>query len=476
MSLKQQVITAFDGRAKVKTGLVAYPGDEISFSAAGVFRGFIFSQFYAYPEGTYDPTNEPHVEYSPEQVNDYPFKGKGADKFKYEFLKPFSLAIMVGDEDNYTQVEQGSRTGSFIVTGGGGDIWIDFNSYKDKKYKPQNKMEVKIVRETEDDNSAVPLPPHTVSPTRFVPSGLQRKKSSDAFKSAYFWFVQPRYGPAEAYTSWDAKLDCPSYENEFGLAGNLTPAMTYKSNRGMDVTAIPTSVKNDIKAPDVQAIRLDNEKLLSGYYEGAYIEIFEADPDGSRNQRTLYVVGELGNSNVTDHIATVEVTPITEWISRPIGARIQVICDVGRLPGETFGRKRCWNEITKDGPNILDWTRGAITIGTFSTAKLVFGPVVVEGFNGFEDGFPGSHGRLIGVTGKNAGVVRDIGTFDATTGDCVLRRSLPYVPLIGDRFKVEAGCDGSHEMCKNLWNNLKNRRAFDNVPGRGAARRQYRAA
>jgi hypothetical protein len=458
------------------TGLDLNPGDTVRVQVDGkIVWNVIFKKMNAFPEGVY-PGGAVPLSYNPANTLTFEQLDDNADHYLYSELKPYSLGIIIGDGETQ-QVFQGNRDktieGSIGTTG---RIYLTVN--KNKKFKEKWATGTWAVTVERTSQTETLMPVHATSPIRFYPDALIAKRKMSSFSTAFFWYIMPRSGIAERYVAWDVSLPCPDYINEFGLIGNFTPAGVYLKNHDVDLSSIPSSVKNDVKAPDLKAIRLDWGKVLSGYYQGAYVEVFEADPEGdetARFQRTLWVVGEMGEAQVGDNSATIEISPLTEFVNRDSGRRIQPICDVRRIPGETFGRGRCYNEEMHDGPNIANLTRGGIVTNINSLAQLTLNAAPVNGFPPFENGFKGSYGRLIGVDGKNKGVIRDVGGFDSANGLVTLRRSLPLLPDIGDTFNIEAGCDGTMQMCKG-WNNLKNARFFIYVPGQKALLNRYRAA
>jgi len=488
-------VTAKAATDLVDTGLEISPTDSLRITVTGriVFRR-ISRKVYTYPEGVYYGGGE-HDNYDRYEdgalngsftsndlvlfgVNDNDtFIGNNPDRYYFDDVNPYSLGVFIGSIPNQSRL-QGLRDQIIEpLNHSGGIVKLFYNrNINTSSRDAEGFFEVTIEKIEASDSETMPT--HQVSPIRFVPSILLAKKQSTNFATAYFWYIKPKYGPAEAYTSWDNSLYCPAYVGEFGLQGNEVPAMRYKKNHGVDLSQIPTSMKNDVRAPDVKAIRLDWKKVLNGYYQGAYVEIFEADPEGdapARIERTLWVVGEMGQLQLGDNDATIEIIPMSEFANREVGRRVQPICDVGRIPGETALRGRCRNMIKLDGPDVLDWTRGGIVDEVFSEFKLRFFSETVNGFPGYESSFPGSFGRVRGVTGENAGVVRDIGDFDGSTGLVTLRRALPIAPNVYDQFEIEAGCDGTFAMCKDRWNNLKNARFFVYVPGRAALLRTIKA-
>lgn len=498
-SIRMEVTPPTGSNRWFDTGMVLDVGDSLRIRAEGWYTQQGMGRIiYVYPEGMYSLTPAQHPAFGPEPVLDYADLAfiNEDDLFNYiaPDVKPYSLAVLVNDDPEFSihgqqaGALQPNRDTTFAPEDlGEGRVYVAINKSVAYSKTFFNKFTLVIDRVVDEDDpetlppeqpKPIPIPP--VSPIRessfsyggFLDQPLISEKKKTVQRTAYCWFIQPLYSEAESYTNWDIPLECPEYIDEFGLEGNVVPAMTYMPFHGVDLTAIPTEIKMEIKAPDVRMVKFDREKLVKGIYEGAYIELFEVLIDGDRADRILYVVGELGNAEVTSKEAVIELTPIEEAVNRPIGGKIQYQCDVGRLKGETFGRGRCYNLVLNDGPNILDLTRGSKVSQVISSSRLRLTPFMSGAFAAFENGFRGSHGILRGMTGKNSKVIRDVGTFDSSSGLITLRRSMPFLPSINDVFELEAGCDKSPEMCR-VWDNMDNFRGFEHVPGRQATRRRY---
>lgn len=476
----------------VDTGLILQDGEQLRVRAEGQIQVQGNGRFfYAYPEGIYSTGLAAHPAFGPEptlQVGDLVAINEGnIAQYNAPDSKPYSLAVYIQDDPDFSLLMpredtlQPNRDSTFLASEvGSGRVWVlsNQNNYWKKQFVGTWQLIVERVGAPppEPDPEAPPVPqPLPVPPVAPIREGsgpeIIHEKSLVRQRTAYCWFIQPLADVAEAYTNWDVPLECPQYEDEWELEGNLTPAMTYLPFRGVDLTSIPTEIKMNIKAPDVRMVKFDREKLLRGVYEGAYIELFEIPTDGNHAHRILYVVGELGNTEVSTEEAIIELTPIEEQVNRPMGPKIQFLCDVGRLPNESFGRARCRNLVLQDGPDIEDLTRGGQVVQVLSASRYRLSSQVVSGYAGWEVGFRGSHGILRGVTGQNTGVARDIGTFTAQ-GVVTLRQAMPFLPVVGDEFLIEAGCDKTPEMCR-LWNNQANFRGFEHLPGRAAVRRRY---
>lgn len=70
------------------------------------------------------------------------------------------------------------------------------------------------------------------------------------------------------------------------------------------------------------------------------------------------------------------------------------------------------------------------------------------------------------LTGKNAGRAMEISGYNQTTGQVDLVLPLPYQGMVGDKVRLQAGCNKTVSNCK-LFNNVLNFRGHPRVPGQG---------
>lgn len=119
---------------------------------------------------------------------------------------------------------------------------------------------------------------------------------------------------------------------------------------------------------------------------------------------------------------------------------------------------------TQDGTAVFvteeAWTRfGAVTSVTDRRmfAVSITDPAAVTGwYNG---------GVLTWETGQNAGRAAEIKDWNAGTNTVTMYLPLPYIPSVGDLFRLYTGCDKQLETCRDKFNNVLNFRGEPYVPG-----------
>ena len=80
-------------------------------------------------------------------------------------------------------------------------------------------------------------------------------------------------------------------------------------------------------------------------------------------------------------------------------------------------------------------------------------------------------GGVIWLSGDNVGSVGEVSASGAA-GEITLYIVTPKPVQVGDTFAVYKGCDKSLAACRDIFNNVVNRRAFDNIPGQDAVDQQ----
>ena len=102
---------------------------------------------------------------------------------------------------------------------------------------------------------------------------------------------------------------------------------------------------------------------------------------------------------------------------------------------------------------------------SFSSVGTVGSGATTVGFGSGLTGAAGyySQGRVVFLTGANAGISRTVKVNDGS-GNFSLIKPLPVAPAAGDTFRAFAGCDLTRTTCKNKFNNLTRHKATPFVP------------
>lgn len=284
---------------------------------------------------------------------------------------------------------------------------------------------------------------------------------------AIFLKVEPIGGPPIGFTSHDQShtIDGIFYDAESSNAPARIPA---KLKMGVDTAEtifLPGSF-------DFQLLKL-------GFYEGAKITIYQANYNNTVLEPTL-MAGTLGQAEIRDNLATVQFDSLAAPANKPCGRQTGPLCDCPR-----FGRGLCENssDIGGDnsGPSIATYTVVGTVTAVESAQRFtlqlgggILSPSAALALLGW------SQASFLGIvratSGANYNAEVDFGkeevvkSFNALTGELVLRLPLPFVPDVDDTFDCERGCDKAWETCKTQpdatggANNYANFMGFPFVP------------
>jgi uncharacterized phage protein (TIGR02218 family) len=190
--------------------------------------------------------------------------------------------------------------------------------------------------------------------------------------------------------------------------------------------------------------------LRAGRYDGAEVTRWRIDwRDPVR--RAVVFRGRLGEVVWRGGRFAAELIGAAAALNRPNGRAFLAACDA------RVGDARCGVDPARP---------------TFSAEATVVavatGGVAVSGLGGFAAGWF-SRGRLHWLTGAAAGLDATIATHARRAGrDELAFLGAPDAPVaVGDRARVEAGCDGRFETCREKFANGPAFRGFPHMPGDG---------
>lgn len=272
-----------------------------------------------------------------------------------------------------------------------------------------------------------------------ISGALQTLLASDSANIATCWQITRGDGTVLGFTDWDQ-------DQTYG-------GVTFKASTGYTRTALTQMA--DLSVPNlevdgmVSSGAITDEDIRNGLYDYAAVLIFMMVP-GDANASTYGIVklrrGWLGQVTLTENAYKAEILGLTQLLSQNFIELHTVECQAD------LGDSRCkvvMTSLTDTG-----------TITGVTTAKRVFQATMSTGrAAGFY-----SAGLLTWSTGANAALKpTEVKTWDGTNFTLYLPASQTI--SIGDTFSVQAGCDKTFNTCKNTYNNVINRRAFDYMPG-----------
>lgn len=482
-----------DSNSWYDTGLIVRDGEELWLYGAGVIdtrNGLTF------PEGIYADGLEP---VTPDPDDTLPYSGSsGARAAKWcpagstVGTKPLSLVVVVrpdGDPapDMTDNSDAHAVNRAAVVYGAAGRVWAIFNAPYSRARGMTGSFFLTAQRVGDRPADSEDFPYGAQSPIHFVPPTLLAMKQRSEQCLADLLAIKPVNGEWEGWTSWDKTLTAPEYED--GL-GNVTPALDYEPNLASR-SSQPVALKLDVRSTDVTvfapkmfdpatetpALFMDRSKIESGYYDGAYWEIAQVDPESDMTERMLIHCGNIGNIQLDDLTATIELSGYESLANRDTGDELHFICQVGARLGEEFGAGRCRNAVLNDGPLRDDWASLATVVeGGYDTLRLSFSATAISS-NPIPDlAFFKAHlanGDVVFQSGSNQGIrmmVKSGVSVDALEVTVVLRLSLFSPAAVGDVVRLYAGCERKKTDCID-WDNLPNGRFQDLEPNTDLMRR-----
>ena len=202
----------------------------------------------------------------------------------------------------------------------------------------------------------------------------------------------------------------------------------------------------DLSIAYATAAGTDSE-LRAGLYDYAEIWTFRINWMDTTMGIVKLSYGRLGEVEIRDNEAKIEVRSLTQLLAIPIGRIYTPECDA------IFGDTRCKVDIapfTKTG-----------TVGTVTNNKVF----VISGTAAGQIDKYYNYGKITFSSGLNNGITIQIDNYASLTNIITLYEQTPYTITAGDTFTAYAGCDRRFESCKTRFNNKDNFRGFPHIPG-----------
>ncbi len=270
---------------------------------------------------------------------------------------------------------------------------------------------------------------------RGLAAGLASHLASGATTLCHCWKLSPRNGSALGFTDHDRDLtfDGVTFEAQAGFE-----ASEIESSLGLSVDNLDASGALD-------SHQLDAEKLRSGYFDHATIEIWRVNWQDVA-MRVLLRKGHLGEVTHGGTGFTAEVRGLSHVLNQSKGRVFQFGCDAA------LGDARCG--VNLEAPAL----RLASTIITSADNRRFS----ATGLDSFADGWF-SLGTLTWASGLNAGRLEEVKSHRG--GVIELWQAAGFAVDEGDSFILQAGCDKQFATCKAKFSNSDNFRGFPHLPG-----------
>ncbi|WP_288928620.1 DUF2163 domain-containing protein [uncultured Maritimibacter sp.] len=189
--------------------------------------------------------------------------------------------------------------------------------------------------------------------------------------------------------------------------------------------------------------------IRAGRFDGAEVEAWLvnwANPD----ERLLQFRGSLGEITRSGGAFRAELLGLTETLNRPQGRVYQSACSA------VLGDGRCGFDTNQPG-----FSEELAVVAIEDDVRFTLDGADEQPERWFEKG------RFAVLDGGAAGLVGVIKNDGIGAGGRVVElwQALRAPMRVGDRVRIEAGCDKRHQTCRDRFDNIVNFRGFPHIPG-----------
>ncbi|MFC1456282.1 DUF2163 domain-containing protein [Microvirga arabica] len=273
---------------------------------------------------------------------------------------------------------------------------------------------------------------------RTIPENLSAHMAEGATTLCHCWRLIRRDGTAFGFTDHDHDItfNGTAYAARSGLeAAEATAELGFAVGGGEVAGALVSA-------------GLTEHDIAPGLCDDASVETWLVNWSNVA-ERVLLDIGAIGEIRRADGSFVAEVRGLMHRFDEERGRLFRATCSAD------LGDAQCRVNLTASAysdTGTVTRTDGALTIAASGI--------------GFADGWCNA-GRLTWVTGDNAGISVEIKVHRAINGtdEFDLWQRAPQAIKIGDTFRVTAGCDKTHAMCRRKFDNVVNFRGFPHMPG-----------
>lgn len=239
---------------------------------------------------------------------------------------------------------------------------------------------------------------------------------------------------------------------------------TYEASSALDASAVrssigPGSTDNFQMIGLLQSDKITDDDLRAGVYDGAeligYLVNWATLGDGS----ITLIKGHIGNISIGDNSFNAEFRSLSQAYNTQIVEVTTPLCRVAK-----FGDARC-------GLTVGDYQNNETVEVVTDDHTVKFSDATVVAADYYH------YGRVIWLTGDNAGHVSAVKSHTLSTGNVLeLQEAPPYTMQVGDTATLEAGCDRRAETCAAKFSNMVNFRGEPYLPGNATVMKSARGS
>jgi uncharacterized phage protein (TIGR02218 family) len=275
---------------------------------------------------------------------------------------------------------------------------------------------------------------------RTISTSFQTHLESEVQTVALCWKIQRKDGTIYRYTDHDAAI---VYDGSTYTPIDSGSPSNYRQNAALSPANIDFNMVFGTGSGRDSEIRAG----LFDYAEMWTFKINWADPSTASGIVKL-AYGRLGEVEIKDNQARIELRSLTQLLSVPIGRIYTPECNA------SLGDTRC----TIATSSTVYTKTGTVSAVTDNRVFAVSGDAAGQVDNFF------NYGKITFGSGDNNGIAIQIEDY-TTLNVVTLYEAAPYTLSTGVTFSAIAGCDRRFETCKTRFNNKDNFRGFPHIPG-----------
>lgn len=252
--------------------------------------------------------------------------------------------------------------------------------------------------------------------------------------------------------AWCVRIECTNSMTlrmtTYPFDLTMSNSEIYKTDSGYEATAYTSNTKFAASAIDLSGIAgiagISRDQIVSGVFDNARVHVFKCDFLNPVEDYDPVTCGFFGKTTLEDDRYTVEGMALIDALNQSVGRSYAALCT------HTFGDARCGIDI------------GALTVA--GTVSVVTSNSVIRDTSRTESADYFAGGKIAFTSGNNDGLkAQEIKSY-AADGTITTFEPFYYPPEIGDTFVLIPGCRKRLTDCRDKWDNVINRFAFDYMP------------
>jgi uncharacterized phage protein (TIGR02218 family) len=294
--------------------------------------------------------------------------------------------------------------------------------------------------------------------SRVIPPALLAALRSRTSFLCYCWQAIRQDGEIFGFTDHDVDVVFD--------AGDGHGSITYKASTSFMASDIQDQLGLAVSNVDILGAISDaaitTADIEDDRWDNAFITIFVVDYTNPAAANTIMVSGTTGQITNGDLAFQAELRGLSQYLQQYIGSLIQQTCRSDMFDTGTGPDHGCNFPKPPPVPGLIASviSRTSFSVTPTNTGSLSF----PDGTKGSLSGGYFAYGTVTFLSGKNAGVSREVFTSDPSLNFVTM---LPFPDDItdGDEVEMQFGCDKSLEVCRDNYDNVINMRCEPYVPG-----------